>query len=170
MFSFFLSSFFLKKSFILKSPLSQQGPASCESCTQLQRQLTELQRQLLLTKAEKDEALKLKEEVKESTTDWVTLSNVESKKFQLTMIILTGLIISYWNIEWRQTDLIWLTANSIMSIIESCHGGGLLNPLSPNIHIQILQTDLYTFPYRMSKKNLIKDQSVSLWWSFYLFS
>ena len=43
-----------------------------------------------------------------------------------------------------------------MSTIESCHGGGLLNPLSPNIHIQILQTDLYTFPYRMSKENLIK--------------
>ena len=47
-----------------------------------------------------------------------------------------------------------------MSSIESCHGGDLLNPLSPNIHIQILQTDLYTFPYRMSKENLIKDQSV----------
>ena len=25
-----------------------------------------------------------------------------------------------------------------------------LNPLSPNIHIQILQTDLYTFPLRIS--------------------
>ena len=24
------------------------------------------------------------------------------------------------------------------------------NPLSPNIHIQILQTELYTFPLRMS--------------------
>ena len=24
------------------------------------------------------------------------------------------------------------------------------NPLSPNIHIQILQTDLYTFPLRIS--------------------
>ena len=47
-----------------------------------------------------------------------------------------------------------------MSTIESCHGGDLLNPLSPNIHIQILQTDLYTFPYRMSKENLIKDQSI----------
>jgi len=35
-----------------------------------------------------------------------------------------------------------------------------LNPLSPNIHIQILQTDLLTFPFRMSKENLIKDQSV----------
>ena len=35
-----------------------------------------------------------------------------------------------------------------------------VNPLSPNIHMQILQTDLYTFPYRMSKENLIKDQSI----------
>ena len=26
----------------------------------------------------------------------------------------------------------------------------VLNPLSPNIHIQILQTDLYTFPLRIS--------------------
>ena len=25
-----------------------------------------------------------------------------------------------------------------------------VNPLSPNIHIQILQTDLYTFPLRIS--------------------
>ena len=49
-----------------------------------------------------------------------------------------------------------------MSTIKSRHGD-LLNPLSPNIHIEILQTDLYTFPCRMSKENLIKDQTVSLW-------
>ena len=35
-----------------------------------------------------------------------------------------------------------------------------LNPLSPNIHIQILQTDLYTFPSRISRENLIKDQGI----------
>ena len=29
-----------------------------------------------------------------------------------------------------------------------------------SMHIQILQTNLYTFPYRMSKENSIKDQSV----------
>ena len=33
-----------------------------------------------------------------------------------------------------------------------------MNPLSPNIHIQILQTDLYTFPWRISWEILIKDQ------------
>ena len=33
-------------------------------------------------------------------------------------------------------------------------------PLSPNIHIQILQTGLHTFPLRMSWENLTKDQSI----------
>ena len=32
-----------------------------------------------------------------------------------------------------------------------------VNPSSPNINIQILQTNLYTFPSRMSWENLIKD-------------
>ena len=38
------------------------------------------------------------------------------------------------------------------------------NPLSPNTHLQILQTDLYIFPIyflRISLENLIKDQSIS---------
>ena len=34
------------------------------------------------------------------------------------------------------------------------------NPLSPSIHIQILQTDLHTFPLRISWENLIKHQGV----------
>ena len=34
------------------------------------------------------------------------------------------------------------------------------NPLSPSIHIQILQTDLYTFPLRISLENLIKHQGI----------
>ena len=33
-----------------------------------------------------------------------------------------------------------------------------INPLNPNIHKQILQTDFYTFPYRISREKLIKDQ------------
>ena len=36
----------------------------------------------------------------------------------------------------------------------------LINPLSPNIHIQILQTDLHTFPVRNCWENLIKDQGI----------
>ena len=34
------------------------------------------------------------------------------------------------------------------------------NPLSPSIHIQILQTDLHTFPLRISWENLIKHQGI----------
>ena len=36
----------------------------------------------------------------------------------------------------------------------------LFNPLSPNIHMQILQTDLYTFPQRMCGENVIEDQGI----------
>ena len=32
-----------------------------------------------------------------------------------------------------------------------------LDPLSPNIHMQNLQTDLYTFPSRISWENFLKD-------------
>ena len=39
---------------------------------------------------------------------------------------------------------------------------GYVNPLSPNIPIQILQTDLQTFPWRISWENLAKDQIFSL--------
>ena len=35
-----------------------------------------------------------------------------------------------------------------------------INPLSPDIHLQILQTDLHTFPLTISLENLIKDQSI----------
>ena len=41
------------------------------------------------------------------------------------------------------------------------------NSLSPNIHIQILQTGLNIFPYRIRGDNLLKDQSISLKLSFY---
>ena len=36
----------------------------------------------------------------------------------------------------------------------------LFNPLSPNIHRQILQTDLHTSPLRISWENLIKDHGI----------
>ena len=35
-------------------------------------------------------------------------------------------------------------------IMENPKNNNLVNPLSPNIHTQILQTDLYTFPLRIS--------------------
>ena len=37
------------------------------------------------------------------------------------------------------------------------------NPLSPGIHIEILQTDLHQFPQRISCENLIIDQGIFSW-------
>ena len=34
------------------------------------------------------------------------------------------------------------------------------NPISSDIHLQILQTDLYTFPYLISWENLKNDRSI----------
>ena len=36
-----------------------------------------------------------------------------------------------------------------------------INPLSHNINIKILQTDLHTFPLRISREHLIRDQGIS---------
>ena len=36
----------------------------------------------------------------------------------------------------------------------------ILSPLSPNIQMQILQTDLYTFPLRISWENWINDHGI----------
>ena len=35
-----------------------------------------------------------------------------------------------------------------------------VNPWSPNIQVQILQSDLRTFPLRISRENLMKDQGI----------
>ena len=39
----------------------------------------------------------------------------------------------------------------------------MINPLSPSIQIQILQTGLYTFPLRIGWENLIIDQGILSW-------
>ena len=36
----------------------------------------------------------------------------------------------------------------------------MINPLSPSIHIQILQTDFHTFSLRISSENVIKDHRI----------
>ena len=51
--------------------------------------------------------------------------------------------------------------------VPVCNSDDNINLLSPSICIQILPTGLYTFPYRISWENLIKDQSIFLWWYFY---
>ena len=53
--------------------------------------------------------------------------------------------------------------NIKQSYHEHCYSDNTrlsLNPLSPDIHLQILHTDLYTFPLRISWENLIKDQGI----------
>lgn len=57
-------------SIFAKTPLSQSDPKDCVTCGQLKRQNDELQRQLLVAKAEKEEALKLKEEVLDVNYKW----------------------------------------------------------------------------------------------------
>ena len=37
-----------------------------------------------------------------------------------------------------------------LCLLTGAEWGKAVNPLSPNIHIQILQTDLHTFPHRIS--------------------
>ena len=49
---------------------------------------------------------------------------------------------------------------TLKNIIIEAFDSISINPLSPNIHIQILQTDLHTFPLRISWENLIKDQGI----------
>ena len=43
---------------------------------------------------------------------------------------------------------------------QTPHYGHPLNPLSPNIQVQILQSDLHTFLLRISWENLMKDQGI----------
>ena len=54
-----------------------------------------------------------------------------------------------------KVDLNWAMDNNILSFSPLS-----VNPLSPNINKQILQTDLHTFPLRISWENLITDQGI----------
>ena len=47
--------------------------------------------------------------------------------------------------------------NAATTVRQGYYNLNWLFPLSPNIHMQILQTDLYTFPLRISYEHLIKD-------------
>ena len=58
----------------------------------------------------------------------------------------------YFKLSWNTTALSQSNCRNF-----SC---GSINPTIPNIHIQILQTDLQTFPLEISWENLLKDQSI----------
>ena len=46
--------------------------------------------------------------------------------------------------------------------MSQCYPQFDLNPLIPNIHMQILQSHLHTFCWKISCENLTKDHSISL--------
>ena len=78
------------------------------------------------------------------TIHWIEIYPVDSTTQLLNSSGLDSVIHLFNNIASRRITIQWI----------------LFNPLSPNIHIQILQTDLHTFPYRISCKTLIKDHSI----------
>ena len=59
--------------------------------------------------------------------------------------------------------LIWMKMFLFLDLINKNVEWIFFNPLSPSIHIQILQTDLHTFPWRISRENLMIDQGIFSW-------
>ena len=57
--------------------------------------------------------------------------------------------------QFLRTSLNWGSTADNIHFTENS-----FNPLSPNIHIQILQTDRYTFPSWMGWEKLIKNESI----------
>ena len=55
-------------------------------------------------------------------------------------------------------SLLWLLFEAGYNLVHH------FNPLSHNIQIQILQTDLHTFSWRIGWENLFADQSISHHW------
>ena len=56
----------------------------------------------------------------------------------------------YQSIGWRSAEVTIMESaiinNNGSYFLTHCTTSNLINPLSPNIHIQILQTGLHTFP------------------------
>ena len=77
--------------------------------------------------------------------------NVQSDERQLYSQATSSLTVSHKN-NFKDTQELKVTSQIKRTPQDS------INPLSPNIQKQILQTDLYTFPYRISWEKLIKDQ------------
>ena len=71
------------------------------------------------------------------------------------------LLYLWWSLLLLQFRIPIFTSFVAISHVGILPSWGLINPLSPNINKQILQTDLHTFPYRISWEKLIKDQRFS---------
>ena len=74
-----------------------------------------------------------------------------------------GLIYSVTIVLWTRDRIAQSYLGSFqhkLQLFSSLIFASFLNPLSPDIHLQILHTDLYTFPLRISWENLKKDQGI----------
>ena len=84
------------------------------------------------------------------------LSTCAVNTFHIREIIMSCLCTTFtWHIGHfkNKKETLWVDLNFAKA-------SGEVNPLSPNIHIQILQTNLHTFPLRITWENLIKDQGI----------
>ena len=101
--------------------------------------------------------------------------SVASSHYQVSYHLLTNWWFVTAALSAHLAQICWVDApdsdpgqTTIQGLVWSCWLSYIseFNPLSPNIHKQILQTDLYTFPYRISWEKLIKDQRFFSLWSF----
>ena len=88
-------------------------------------------------------------------------SSITNIILDLTLYALLSVIwLSVPSYSWAKGDDRLITNGSVLYIPHSVHHGHCkkavdigIKPSSPNIHIQILQTDLHIFPYRISIGN-----------------
>ena len=73
---------------------------------------------------------------------------IREQQFWLLLLLYTFTLSGYMLLVWMKMFLFLDLINKNVEWI-------FFNPLSPSIHIQILQTDLHTFPWWMSRENLM---------------
>ena len=87
-------------------------------------------------------------------------SSITNIILDFTLYALLSVIwLSVPSYSWAKGDDRLITNRSVLYIPHSVHHGHCkkavdigINPSSPNIHIQILQTDLHIFPYRIRRE------------------
>ena len=67
----------------------------------------------------------------------------------------SSLLIPTWSGLLKISPLVWTSTHRYLR-----HFNSEFNPLTPNIHRKIHQTDLHTFPQRLCWENLIKDPKI----------
>ena len=101
--------------------------------------------------------------VKTSLKKWIYFSHC----FQIHRSY--SMLFNLWNVDseffwnWILVPKLKKTLENCCLVFTSARKCKIRQFHSPNIHIQILKTDLYTFPLKISEENLIKDQSIFSW-------